>query len=84
MTLMFPNASRSFDEVRNVVRFTGYDGMFEIRFFLDATALSSERLSEVDYLRAFDAARPKIQDIALKLYRPKRGTTYTLKASDLR
>ena len=28
MTLNFPNPSRSFDEKRNAVRFSGYDGMF--------------------------------------------------------
>ena len=32
MTLGFPNPSRSFDEVRNAVRFIGHDGMFEVPF----------------------------------------------------
>ena len=84
MSLTFPNASRSFDNVRNLIRFTGYDGMFEVKFFVDAAALSATRLSEQDYLRAFDAARSKIQQIALKLYNPKHGMTYTLRAADLR
>ena len=38
MTLAFPNPSRSFDEVRNAVRFIGHDGMFEVPFFIDADA----------------------------------------------
>ncbi|MCJ8520767.1 hypothetical protein ABID21_003831 [Pseudorhizobium tarimense] len=84
MTLTFPNASRSFDDVRNVVRFTGYDGMFEVRFHLDAAALSAVRLSASDYLRAFDAARSSIYRVATKLYHPKRGRTYTLSAANLR
>ena len=40
MTLAFPNPSRSFDEVRNAVRFIGHDGMFEVRFFVEAGALA--------------------------------------------
>jgi hypothetical protein len=84
MTLAFPNASRSFDDVRKLICFTGYDGMFEVRFFVDAAALSTIRVSEQDYLRAFDGARSKIQQIALNLYNPKHGMTYTLRAADLR
>jgi hypothetical protein len=40
LTLAFPNPSRSFDEVRNAVRFIGHDGMFQIRFFVEAGALT--------------------------------------------
>jgi hypothetical protein len=84
MALTFPNASRSYDDVRNVVRFAGYDGMFEVKFLVDGAALSAARLSEAGYLRAFDAARARIQAVALKVYKPRRGTTYTLRAADLR
>lgn len=45
MTLTFPNKSRSFDDVRNVVHFIGHDGMFEVRFLVEAAALSTSRLS---------------------------------------
>ncbi|MGK6315555.1 DUF1488 domain-containing protein [Neorhizobium sp. DT-125] len=85
MALMFPNRSRSFDEVRNVVRFLGYDGMFEVRFFVEAAALAKTTagMSEADYLRAFDAARSNIHEAATRLYHPKRGTIYTLTAADL-
>lgn len=40
MTLAFPNSARSFDDVRKAVRFFGHDGMFEIRFFVEAAALA--------------------------------------------
>ncbi len=86
MTLIFPNRSRSFDETRKVVRFLGYDGMFEVRFFVEANALANTMatgMSEEDYLRAFDAARSSIQDAAIKAYRRNRGGTYTLTAADL-
>ena len=43
MTLAFPNTARSFDEVRKAVRFFGHDGMFEIRFFVEAEALAKGR-----------------------------------------
>jgi hypothetical protein len=39
MTIIFPNASRSFDEERNGVRFIAYDGMFEVPFLVEAGAL---------------------------------------------
>jgi hypothetical protein len=86
MALIFPNRSRSFDDARKVVRFLGYDGMFEVRFFVEANALANTTapgMSEADYLKAFDAARSNIQDAAMKAYHPKRGTTYTLTAADL-
>lgn len=60
MTLAFPNPSRSFDEARNAVRFTGHDGMFEVRFFVDADVLAQSDItlrgtgaSERKYLSAF-------------------------------
>jgi hypothetical protein len=86
MALTFPNASRSFDEIRNVIRFTGYDGMFEVKFFVEATALlktAPSGITESDCLRAFDVARTRVQTAAAKLYNPKRGATYTLTAADL-
>lgn len=39
MTLAFPNPSRNFDKARNAIRFTGYDGMFEVPFFVETSAL---------------------------------------------
>lgn len=66
MTLEFLNPSRSFDEVRNAIRFIGHDGMFEVPFFVEVEALArspaelrSTEVSEEMYLSTFDApARP--------------------------
>lgn len=85
MTLTFPNPSRSFDEARNAVRFTGYDGMFQVPFLIDAKALSTSgksALSEAECLTAFDAARGSIHNVARKAYSRGRHTLYTLTAAD--
>lgn len=71
MTLTFPNKSRSFDESRNAVRFSGYDGMFEVRFLVEANALrtaSQPGHSEDECLRAFDMAREIILEAATRAY----------------
>jgi hypothetical protein len=88
MTLAFPNPSRSFDEARNAVRFVGHDGMFEVWFLVETGALAkpdSSELSEADVLRAFDAARCAILDVARKAYaRRRRRTSFVLTAADFR
>ena len=91
MTLAFPNPSRSFDQVRNAVRFTGHDGMFEVRFFVEAgalqqsdAALHGSGASEKNYLAAFDALRTRIQNVARKAYSHCRCDSYTLTAADFR
>jgi hypothetical protein len=86
MTLEFPNKSRSFDDVKRAVRFHGYDGMFEVRFLIEAAALSKKthRLDgEDECLSAFDRSRPEIQKAAIRVYERKRLSAYTLTASDL-
>jgi hypothetical protein len=91
MTLEFPNRSRSFDDIRKAVRFSGYDGMFEVRFFIEADALSPRNVSPVEdvdleytCLAAFDAQRPSIQDVARSIYASTRRVSYTLTSADLR
>jgi hypothetical protein len=91
MTLAFPNPSRSFDEARNAVRFSGHDGMFEVRFFVEAgalakadTAIRGTDASETTCLVAFDALRKSIYDAARKAYSRGRQPFYTLTAADLR
>ena len=91
MTLAFPNPSRSFDKSRNAVRFTGYDGMFEVPFFVDASALAlsdaelrKAGAGEDKFLSAFDALRAAIHDAARKAYAPGRQVSYTLTAADMR
>lgn len=87
MTLEFPNRSRSFDETRNAVRFSGHDGMFEVSFLVEAAALARPGgtvLSEADFLTAFDAARGSILEVAREAYSHGRRTSYTLTAGDFR
>ncbi|WP_455872458.1 DUF1488 family protein [Rhizobium yanglingense] len=87
MTLIFPNRSRTFDETRKAVRFTGYDGMFEIRFLVEAAALgqsAAANASELACLNAFDAARSTIQEAAVRAYANRRGNNLTLTARDFR
>ncbi|WEX75385.1 DUF1488 domain-containing protein [Sinorhizobium numidicum] len=91
MTLSFPNPSRSFDEKRNAIRFIGHDGMFEVRFFVEADALAisnaeldRSEISESKFLSAFDALRLSIYDIARKAYSNGRRDFYTLTAADFR
>ncbi len=85
MSLTFPNPSRSFDEARNVVHFTGYDGVFQVPFIVEAAALmtsGSKAVLEADWLTAFDAARDSILDVARKAYSDQRRSSYTLTAAD--
>lgn len=87
MTLQFPNPSRSFDAQRNGVRFIGHDGMFEVPFFVESSALagiSKAAPSENDFLAAFDAARKSILDVAREAYSHARRKSYTLTAGDFR
>lgn len=72
MRLHFPNPSRSFDESSRCVLFWGYDGTIEVSFLVEANAL--KRLcpemsnAEAGFLKAFDAARDRIYEVADKLY----------------
>lgn len=86
MTLNFPNASRSFDETRNLVRFWGYDSALEICFFVEAAALvklmpESKNL-DAGCLEAFDAARERIFEAARRVYVRGRSGPYLLAAAD--
>jgi Protein of unknown function (DUF1488) len=91
MTLAFPNPTRSFDETRNAVRFVGHDGMFQIRFFVEADVLTKSHSAkreaaalEVKCLSAFDALRTSIYDVARKAYSHDRRDSYTLTAANFR
>lgn len=91
MTLSFPNPSRNFDRTRNAVRFTGYDGMFEVLFFVEVAVLErangpsgSIARSEPEYLGAFDAMRAVILKMAHKIYTGGHRTSYILRTADFR
>ena len=88
MRLSFPNPSRSFDASRSRVAFWGYDSAIEVSFFVEANAL--KRLcpelsgAETAFLKAFDAARNRIHEVADKVYvRDRKGSyAYILAADD--
>jgi hypothetical protein len=86
MTIAFPNNARSYDETAKRVRFMGYDGMFEIRFFVAADVLTAghpqRAVSERDCLSAFDAMRTKILNVAQKVYSKTRKATVMLDSRD--
>jgi len=88
MSLSFPNPSRSFDASSSRVLFWGYDSTIEVSFFVEADAL--KRLcpemssAEAGFLKAFDAARKRIQEVADEVYvRSGKGSyAYSLAAED--
>ena len=88
MSLSFPNPSRSFDASKSRVCFWGYDRTIEVSFFVEADAL--KRLcpdmtgAETGFLKAFDAVRNRIQEVAGKVYaRGGKGSySYRLAAED--
>jgi hypothetical protein len=87
MTLSFPNPSRSFDDERNAVRFSGHDGMSQVRFLVEAGALEkpgTQLPSEAKCLAAFDSMRTSIYEAARKAYSHHRREFYTLTAADFR
>lgn len=91
MSLIFPNPSRAFQKARNAVGFTGYDGMFEVQFFVETAALKATGpetgdadTKEARWLAAFDAVRTSILDVAREAYANSRRTSYTLTAADFR
>lgn len=86
MALTFPNRSRSYDAAHQRVRFLGYDGLFEVPFFIEAAAFSNagsiRDSAEEDYLAAFDAARGTILDVARQVYSYGRKNIYVLTSAD--
>ena len=86
VTLNFPNASRSYDETRNLVRFWGSDSALEVCFFIEANALCKlmprTTVMEADCLDAFDTARERIVEAARKVYTRGRPGPYLLAAAD--
>jgi Protein of unknown function (DUF1488) len=87
MALQFPNVSRSYNAQRRCVNFRGYDEVFEVAFELDWSALKALAADladgEAPTLTVFDANRPRIEQVAKKVYaRQKRNGTHVLGMSD--
>lgn len=86
MSLSFPNRSRSYDPRGHRVRFWGYDGAFEVTFFIDQGAFSrmspDSRPDEAGFLAVFDRHRDRILIAAARAYSGGRKDAYTIQASD--
>ncbi len=88
MMVNFPNPSRSFEAKRNRICFWGYDSVIEISFFVEADALQKicpDMVStEAGFLKAFDAERKRIHEVADRVYgRGRKGSyAYILVAED--
>ncbi len=88
MTLNFNNPSRSFDSSRSSVRFSGYDSIIEVEFFVGVSTLEKiqplNHADENSYLNTFDKNREQIYAVADKAYRDgKHGRyVYVLKEGD--
>ncbi len=88
MALNFNNPRRNYDDTRNSVRFSAYDSIMEVEFFVDVAAL--EKLhpqinhEESDYLLTFDRFRKKINAVANTAYKKGRQGhyVYVLKKGD--
>ena len=86
MTLIFPNASCSYDATRQAVRFWGYESAMERSFFITADALMSIQpktsADEAGLLSAFDRNRERIYAAAVAVHARGRKGSYDLVASD--
>jgi len=85
MSIAFPNASRSYDATRGVVRFWGHDSAIEAAFLITSDALRriepAAASDEQGMLAVFDRHRAQICKAAAKLY--SRGKDfYELDACD--
>jgi hypothetical protein len=72
MVLEFPNRMCSIDDASGIIRFSGHDGMMEIRFSMALTTLNTligeTAGSNGAHLSAFDSLRPRIQEVAVRAY----------------
>lgn len=82
----FPNTMRSFDEDAGIIRFSGYDGVMEVRFLLEAPALEQiarlERSPDTDYLGAFDRCRAQIEAAAVRAYKRTKKSLIRLTSAE--
>ncbi len=86
MAIEFPNLSRSYDETRRRVRFSGYDGTREIHLFVEEDAIwkleGGTRAQGGSILMAFDRHRKRICEVATAVYRRHRDSTCSLTTTD--
>jgi len=84
--IAFPNQMRSFDEDAGTLRFSGYDGVMEVHFLLEAPALEQidglARSPDADYLSAFDRHRDQIEAAAIRGYKRTHKSLIRLTMAD--
>lgn len=88
MSLTFPNPMRHYDEPSQLIRFSGYDGMRQVRFSLDVVAVELlahvTGKSEASYLAAFDSMRDRVQAVAQRVYKRSGSMDCRLSPADFR
>ena len=87
MRLNFPNLTSIFDTARNGVSSVGHEGVFDIRFLVDAGALDDRtglEMSEANCLAASDRLRDSIHDVAREAYSHNPLASHGLSAADFR
>jgi hypothetical protein len=86
MALEFPNNSRSYDSTRQVVRFWGYYGVFEIAFLIESKVLCAiapgMKKNETEILSCFDTNWLKIVQAAGRTYFRSRNGCYSVGYND--
>ncbi|WP_114011157.1 DUF1488 family protein [Cohaesibacter intestini] len=82
MGLVFPNQTCNVDEEAGIVRFSGYDGIMEIRFSMTLETLDllmkANNQQSQPYRQAFANLRSGIQDVAMRAYGRTRKSFYRL------
>jgi Protein of unknown function (DUF1488) len=84
MFLSFPNQSRSYHDGGRFIRFYGHDGLTEVAFKLDVSALPETARGDGEILAAFDGLREKIYSVAREIHSHGRMLFYVLTAEDFR
>ncbi|WP_407652404.1 DUF1488 family protein [Cohaesibacter marisflavi] len=84
MGLVFPNQTCNVDEDAGIVRFSGYDGLMEIRFSMTLETLDHLMKTYGEerqpHRQAFENLRSRIQNAAISTYNRTRKSFYRLGA----
>ncbi|WP_180966984.1 DUF1488 family protein [Cohaesibacter celericrescens] len=82
MVLAFPNQTCNIDEDTGTIRFSGYDGVLEIRFTMSSDTIDQlmggKDGQDISYGQAFERLRSRIQDAAVRNYKRTKKSYYTL------
>jgi len=82
MALVFPNQTCDIDEDTGIIRFSGYDGVFEVHFTMASQTIDElmggKGGKDISYRQAFEKLRFRIQSAAVRSYNLSRKSYYTL------